>query len=109
MSTDMILRIVQIVAYVVLGALVSYFKTNAKLNQSVGSYISEAENAYKDTVKAGGQKHAYVVEKLYELVPSYFKGIFTREMVGGIVDRAFDSIEQYGKLQLDKVIDKAIK
>ena len=35
--------------------------------------------------------------------------IFTKDMVSGIVDRAFDTIEQYGKMQLDKAVDKVIK
>ena len=35
--------------------------------------------------------------------------IFTKDMVSDIVDRAFDTIEQYGKMQLDKAVDKVIK
>lgn len=107
-STELIIEIVNIVAYVVLGGLTLWFRENAKLKGTVADLITEAEAAYKDTVKAGGMKHKYVVEKLYSLVPAYLKPIITKETISGIVQRAFDSIEKYGKMQLDKAADTVV-
>mgnify|MGYP000986249316 FL=1 len=48
------------------------------------------------------------MEKLYAFVPVYMRPIFTVEMISQIVDRAFESIESYGKQQLDKAVDKLL-
>lgn len=109
MDLNMVINILEIVCAILLGGLGIYFRTNARLKETVGDYIAEAESAYRDTVKAGGQKHQYVVDHLYNLIPTYMRPIFTKDMVSGIVDRAFDTIEQYGKMQLDKAVDKVIK
>lgn len=107
-STELIIEILKIVVYVVLGGLTLWFRENAKLKGTVADLIAEAEAAYKDTAKAGGMKYKYVVEKLYSLVPAYLKPIITKESIAGIVDRAFESIEEYGKMQLDKAVDAVV-
>lgn len=96
--------IIQIVLYVLIGGAALYFKYNETLNKKVNAFIDEAEEVYKDVVHAGGKKHAYVVDALYKLVPAPLRPIFTKEMIGGIVDRAFAEIENYAKKQLDKVL-----
>ena len=108
MDINTIINIAQIVVWVILGGLSLYFRTNSRLKEVAGDYISEAESVYKDTVKAGGMKHEYVVEKLYAFVPVYMRPIFTVEMISQIVDRAFESIESYGKQELDKAVDKLL-
>lgn len=105
MTPDMIINILQIVSYVVLGGLVLYFKTNTKLKSFANNYIAEAEKVYKDVTKAGGTKMNYVIDKLYELVPTYMKPFFPRELVHAIVQNAFDKIEDYTKLSLDRATD----
>ena len=92
----MVINILEIVCAILLGGLSIYFRTNARLKETVGDYITEAESAY-------------VVDHLYNLIPTYMRPIFPKDMVSGIVDRAFDAIEQYGKMQLDKAVDKVIK
>lgn len=101
-----IMVIIRIALYVLIGGAVLYFKYNEKLNKKVTSLIDEAEEVYKDVVKSGGQKHAYVVDALYHLVPAPLRPIFTKQMISGIVDRAFEEIENYTKKQLDKVLNK---
>lgn len=108
MDINMIISIAQIVVWVILGGLSLYFRTNARLKDVAGNYISEAESVYKDTVKAGGMKHEYVVEKLYAFVPIYMRPIFTVDVISQIVDKAFESIEEYGKQQLDKAVNKLL-
>ncbi len=105
MTPDIIITILRIVAYVVLGGLVLYFKTNTKLKSFANNYIAEAEKVYKDATKAGGTKMNYVIDKLYELVPTYMKPLFPRELVQAIVQNAFDKIEDYTKQALDKAAE----
>lgn len=103
MDTKLIIEIIKIVAYVVLGGLSIWYSANAKLKGQVGSIIEEAEEMYKDTTKAGGLKHEYVVTQLYNLLPTPMRIFFTKEMMGQIVDNAFEAIESYAKKQLDKI------
>lgn len=102
-NVQMIMDILQIVLYVVLGGFALWYRTNAKLNEKVNTFINEAESAYKDTVKAGGMKHEYVVDRLYRLIPAPLKVLFSYDMVSQIVDKAFEGIEDYAKQQLDKI------
>ena len=53
MDINTIINIAQIVVWVILGGLSLYFRTNSRLKEVAGDYISEAESVYKDTVKAG--------------------------------------------------------
>ena len=109
MTPDMMINILQIVAYVVLGGLALYFQTNTKLQSFANDYIAEAEKVYKDTTKTGGTKMNYVIDKLYELVPTYMKPFFPRELVQAIVQNAFDKIEDYTKLALDKAAEFVVE
>lgn len=108
MTYEMVMMVLKVVLYVVLGGLALYYRTNAKLKSFANDYIDEAEKTYKDTVKAGGQKHEFVVNKLYELVPLIMKPFFPKELVSAIVDNAFSAIESYAKQGLDKAV-KAIE
>lgn len=109
MDAKMIIDILQIAAFLVLGGLALYFKQNEKLKEHATKLIAEAEFEYKDTAKAGGQKHEYVVNNLYSMVPSPLKIIFTKDMVATIVDNAFLWVESYAKEQLDRVVEKITK
>jgi len=106
MDITMIIDIVEIILYVTLGGLALYCQSKSKLKEKATSFIAQAEEVYIDATKAGGIKHQYVVDKLYELTPAYLKMIITKDMISNIVDNAFASIEVYAKLQLDKSTDK---
>ena len=109
MEMNMILGILQVLIYVVLGGLSLYFRTNAKLNTHVAEYIDKAEEIFKDTAKAGGQKFTWVVENLYALIPYPMNLVFTKEMIGELVQKTFDQITSYTVKQLDKAVDKVVK
>ena len=109
MDTNTIINIIEIVAYIALGGLALYFKANANLKAKVSEIITEAEITYKDTFKAGGLKHEYVVEKLYSMIPAGLNLVITRDLVTVLVDNTFKSMEQYAKQQLDNAVDKLIK
>lgn len=116
------LNIITTVAAVLLGGLSWYFKvsaTGAKIKQAVeetikeitakaNDYIVEAEQAYVDTTKAGGEKFEYVVNALMDLIPDQIEGFITRDLVSSIVQSAFESIEKYAQTQLDEILGKKV-
>lgn len=116
------LNIITTVAAVLLGGLSWYFKvsaTGAKIKQAVeetikeitakaNDYIVEAEQAYVDSTKAGGEKFEYVVNALMDLIPDQIEGFITRDLVSSIVQSAFESIEKYAQTQLDEILGKKV-
>ena len=120
MDTKEILELLQSVLMLLCGGLALYFKfsvkaqTKAKQVQEVFVeitaktviFIKEAEEQYKDTTNAGGEKFEQVVNKLHALIPVGLHGIITKDMIGEIVQSTFDEIEEYVKIQLDKVAEK---
>ena len=120
MEFQNILNLLQTVFSLIIAGIALYLKfstkaqTKAKEVQEVISeitaraviYIREAEENYKDTTKAGGEKFAQVVDKLYALVPEGLNKIITREMIEEIVQSTFNEIEEYARTALDKAVDK---
>jgi len=119
MDYELIIEGLKFVAYLIMGGLVLYFKlsataqtkgkqvqqTIAELTAKAVVFIKEAEETYKDTTNAGGEKFALVVARLHGLVPEPLQVIITEEMIGNIVQSTFNEIEEYVKLQLDKTIE----
>jgi len=101
-------EILTLIILVISGGVSFYFKYNKKLSDKAGSLIITAENEYKSVTQSGGDKHEFVVDTIYNLVPTIFKGIFTRTFIGNIVDEAFQKAEAYAKTQADKIVYKAI-
>ncbi len=91
---------------IILGGLTAYIKANEKLRNSSIQYITQAEEVYKDSTKAGGQKFSWVVESLYNLVPRALRIIVTKSCIEKLVQSTFNGVEAYAKTQLDKAVDK---
>jgi hypothetical protein len=106
-NLEYIMQILVPVLTILLGALSAYLRGKEKLRYSAIDYITQAEEMYKDVTKAGGQKFAWVVDTLYNLVPNPLKIIITRKCIENIVQTTFDGIEEYAKTQLDKAVKKA--
>lgn len=107
------MEILKTVLMVVLGGLALYIQCNKKIQEKVAeitgkavALIKEAEEAYKDSTKAGGVKKAWVVDQLYALVPKPFNLIITKDMIDQIVESTFVEVEKYAKQQLDKAVEK---
>lgn len=101
------IEILKVALIVIFGGFAIYAKTNQKLLElavKAVEFINDAEVAFKDTTKAGGQKFEFVVNHLYALVPTILKSIITKEILAEITQRTFDKIEAYAKEQLDKNI-----
>lgn len=116
---EMVLEVLKYVVIIGCGGLALWFKTStsaktkaseiqkvvAELATNAVMFITQAEEDYKDTTKAGGEKFEQVVSKLYELVPDGLNKIITRDMISNIVQSTFDEMQKYAKEQLDKLAD----
>lgn len=98
------MQIALLVATIVFGFLATYLQTKTKFMSKVVEYIAEAEDVFKDSTEAGGQKFEYVISLLMSIIPKPLQLILTRKVVSEIVQNTFDAIEGYAKTQLDKII-----
>ena len=89
--------------WIVLGFFATYLKTKTNIIESAESLIAKAEKDYADTSKSGSIKMKYVVSTIMKMIPVPLQMIFTEDMVEQMVQKVFDSIDQYAQLQLDKV------
>lgn len=101
------IEVVQWAGLLLLGAALSYYRTNAKLQQFVAGLITQAELTYNDT-KTGGLKFAWVCGKIYNMIPAPVRAIVTRQMIETLVQGTFDAMAAYAKTQMDKLVDTAI-
>lgn len=108
LDISLLLDIAITIGIVILGGLGAYFKTNKVLQEKCTTFIAEAEELYKDTTKNGGLKFAWVVDRLYGIIPAPLRVIITRKMLETMVQNTFDSIQCYAKLQLDKLFNSYI-
>lgn len=109
MNLDSIMQIAVPLLTLIFGALSAYFRTHEKLMGSSIKYIVEAEELYKDSTKAGGEKFSWVVETLYNLLPAPLKIIVTKKCIEKIVQNSFDAIEEYAEMKLDMAVEKYLK
>lgn len=107
MEVEMILHVLQFVCLLIIGGLALYFKSKSVVIDAAKDAIVQAEAAYIDTTKSGGQKFEFAVDFIYERLPGALKRFVTRSLVESIVQNVFDQMEAYAKLQLDRLVDKA--
>lgn len=98
MNWNEILNIVLVVLGVVITFVTYYFKVKNKLQDAVNGSINNAE---QEGVP-GEDKMNQVVNDLYSLVPVAYKGIFNKEFIRKLVQKAFDKIEEYANKQVNK-------
>ena len=98
MSFNGILNIILVVLGVIITFVTYYFKVKNKLQDAVNGSINNAE---QEGV-SGEDKMNQVVNDLYSLVPIAYKGIFNKEFIRKLVQKAFDKIEEYANKQNKK-------
>ena len=98
MNWNEILNIVLVVLGVVITFVTYYFKVKNKLQDAVNGSINNAE---QEGI-SGEDKMNQVVNDLYSLVPIAYKGIFNKEFIRKLVQKAFDKIEEYANKQVNK-------
>lgn len=83
----------------VLATLVGYyFYVKAKISRAA----TDAVNSAEELDKIGAEKLEAAVEQVYALVPAILKPIFSKALIGQLIQEAFDKIEAYAKKQLAK-------
>lgn len=97
------LAILEGVALLFFGAALWYYSSSAKLQGYVAGLITQAEAMYQG-VRTGGEKRAWVVGKLYDMIPKPLRRIITREILEALVQGTFDAMEQYAHTQADKLV-----
>ena len=102
------LQVITTILLVIAGFLFEYFKTKTKLIDRAKDAVVYAEHTYNSYTKAGEQKFQWAISYIAGLVPGPLKLIFTEELLGTIIQSAFDCMEKYAKQQLDKVVDKVV-
>lgn len=109
------------IVMLIVGALVTYAKTNPKIikeaaeaekwletvKASALTYIDRAENEFKGAGR-GEAKFIWVVNTLHGLIPSAIRPYISKDIIEDIVQSAFDVVEDYAKLQFDKIVDEVI-
>ena len=83
----------------VVGVFLSYyFHVKAKIYAETESAVNNAEQDDKTAT----EKMSLAVEQIYSIIPVALKPFFTKAVIQGIVQAAFDKIEEYAEKQLKK-------
>lgn len=103
MTTANIINIVLGVLLVVLYVVGYYFSTKTKLMKAAAGAINNAEQ----DDKTGEEKMAIAIEQIYALVPVALRPFFTKHVVEGLVQAAFDKIDDFAEKQVKKAAENA--
>lgn len=87
--------------------LTTYFRSSKKLQALAGRVINDAEQAFKGTSQRGQDKFNYALTMLYDKVPVALRPFITRQLLGEMLQSAFDELSAFAAKQLDGAVDKA--
>jgi len=104
MEKSQILNIVLVVLCAAVYGVQLYFKTRGSVFESATQFISEIESSGL----LGAEKMAFVVSKLFELIPAPLKSVFTEARLKEIAQEVFDNMKKYA-LERAKAIDEKNK
>jgi hypothetical protein len=103
MDWQLIINIAAGVALILGAFLIEYFKTSSVFRGFIAQLISDAEWVFSDVEKAGKQKMAWVIEKLYNYIPAVFKPFFPASKLEEIVQIVFDKVKDFADLQVERL------
>lgn len=98
-----ILQAIEIIAMIVGGFLISYFRTSSVFRGFIAQLIADAEWAFSEVEKAGSEKMAWVIAKLYGYIPSVLKPLFPETKLREIVQMVFDKVKDFAYLQVERL------
>lgn len=75
-----------------------YFHVKAKIYAETESAVNNAEQ----DDKTAAEKMELAVSQIYSIVPAVLKPFFSKNVIEGIVQAAFDKIEEYAEKQVKK-------
>ena len=103
MALSIIVNIIVGILAVVISFVSYYFHIKEVIEKSVVTSIGSVESVYGIT---GAEKLAAATAEVYSLVPVFLRVAINRKFISKIVQRAFDKIENYAKLQVEKKSNK---
>ena len=104
MSWKDVLQVIEVIAMIVGGFLISYFRTSKVVREFVAQLIADAEWTFSEVEKAGKAKMAWVISKLYErYIPAFLKPLFTEAKLREIVQMVFDKVKDFSDLQVERL------
>ena len=93
-------------ALLIIGAfLVSYFRTSSVFRGFIAQLIADAEWVFSEVEKAGNEKMAWVISKLYGYIPAVLQPFFPENKLREIVQAVFDKIKDFADLQVERLRD----
>lgn len=96
MELVQVLTIIFGIATVVLALINYYTSIKKKLQLSIIEEINVAE----DMNVSGAEKKAYVVDTVYDLVPTVWKGFIKKPFIEELVQLMFDKINSFAEKQI---------
>lgn len=91
-------------ALLIIGAfLVSYFRTSSVVRGFSAQLIADAEWVFSEVEKAGNEKMAWVISKLYGYIPAVLQPFFPENKLREIVQMVFDKIKDFADLQVERL------
>ena len=91
-------------ALLIIGAfLVSYFRTSSVVRGFSAQLIADAEWVFSEVEKAGNEKMAWVISKLYGYIPTVLQPFFPENKLREIVQMVFDKIKDFADLQVERL------
>lgn len=104
METSQIINIVLVVLCAAAYGVQLYFKTRGSVFESASQLISEIESSGL----LGAEKMAFVVSKLFEMIPAPLKNVFTEKRLRELAQQVFENMKQYA-LERAKAADEKKK
>ena len=98
-----ILQVVEIIAMIVGGFAISYFRTSSVFRGFIAELIADAEEQFSNVEKAGAEKMAWVIAQIYAFIPAWLKPFLTTEKIQAIVQAVFDNIKAFADIQVLKL------
>ena len=103
MNWQLIINIAAGVALILGAFLIEYFKTSSVFRGFIAQLISDAEGVFSDVEKAGKQKMAWVIGKLYGYIPAILRPLFPSGTLEEIVQMVFDKVKDFADLQVERL------
>ena len=98
-----VLQVIEIIAMIVGGFAISYFRTSSVFRGFIAELIADAEERFSNVEKAGAEKMAWVVAQIYAFIPAWLKPFLTTEKIQAIVQTVFDKIKAFADIQVLKI------
>lgn len=89
-----------VILFGILSIVLALFNYYTSVKRKLQLAILEEINVAEDMYDTGEEKKAYVVDKIYELVPTLWKSVLKKDFVEQLVQFVFDQVKCFANKQL---------